>query len=180
MKNSTATILLLISVGLFYTFTSPQYADVKNLRAESAEYKKVLDGAIAISETTDAIQDEYEKISKEEVERLNKVLPDNIDTVHLALDLDTMASQYGISIKNVKVDKNMEDNTSVISSGNSGLPYEKVNVTFSFISNYASFSKFLTDIEKSLRIIDVRSISFQTSDVGLYEHRISVETYWLK
>ncbi len=99
MKNSTATILLLVSIGLFYTFTNPQYQSVKNLQAESSEYQKVLDGAIAISETTDIVQEKYEKMSKEEVDQLMKILPDDIDTVHLALDLDVMAAQYGISIQ---------------------------------------------------------------------------------
>ena len=59
MKNSTATILILVAVGLFFTFTNPQYAVVQNLRAEADEYQKVLDGAAAISETTEEIQGKY-------------------------------------------------------------------------------------------------------------------------
>ena len=36
------------------------------------------------------------------------------------------------------------------------------------------------DLEKSLRIMNVKSISFKASDNGLYEHQITLETYWLK
>jgi Tfp pilus assembly protein PilO len=179
MKNSSATILIIIAIGLFYTFTSSQYAVVQNLRAEAEEYQKVLDGAEAISETNASVEDQYRKIPKAEIERLNKVLPDNIDTVRLALDLDGMAGVYGISLKKVQVDRQEEDNTGVISIGNSN-PYEKVNVTFTFISNYPNFTRFLADLEKSLRIANVRSIHFQTNTVGLYEHKITIETYWLK
>lgn len=179
MKNSTATILIIIAIGLFYTFTSPQYAIVQNLKAEANEYQQVLDGAVAISETNAAIEDKYRDIPKVEIDRLDKVLPDNVDTVRLALDLDGIAGRYGISLKNVQVDRQEDDNTGVISVGSRN-PYEKVNVTFTFISNYSNFTKFLADLEKSLRIANVHSMYFQANDSGLYEHRITIETYWLK
>ena len=108
MKNSTATILILVAVGLFFTFTNPQYAVVQNLRAEADEYQKVLDGAAAISETTEEIQGKYADIPKAEIGRLNKVLPDSVDTVRLALDLDGIAARYGISIRRVEVDKQLD------------------------------------------------------------------------
>ena len=179
MKNSTATILIIIAIGLFYTFTSSQYAAVQNLRAEAEEYQQVLDGAEAISQTNASIEDQYRKIPKSEIERLDKVLPDNIDTVRLALDLDGIAGRYGISLKKVQVDRQEDDNAGVISVGSPN-PYEKVNVTFTFISNYSNFTKFLADLEKSLRIANVHSIYFQTNNAGLYEHRVTIETYWLK
>ena len=180
MKNSTATILILVAVGLFFTFTNPQYAVVQNLRAEADEYQKVLDGAAAISETTEEIQGKYADIPKAEIGRLNKVLPDSVDTVRLALDLDGIAARYGISIRRVEVDKQLEDNAGAINIGDSGSTYEKVNISFSFFSNYSNFTKLLADLERSLRITNVKLVSFQPNDTGLYEHKISVETYWLK
>lgn len=180
MKNSTATILILVAIGLFYTFTSPQYVAVQSLRAEADEYQKVLDGAAAISATTEEVQSKYTMIPKAEIERLNKVLPDNVDTVRLALDLDGIAAHYGISIRRVQIDKQLEDNAGAIVIGESGSPYEKVSISFSFISNYSNFVKFLADLERGLRITNVKSISFMPSETGLYEHKISVETYWLK
>jgi len=180
MKNSTATILIIISIGLFYTVTSPQYTNVQNLRAEADEYRQVLDGAAAISETTDIIQSKYQNIPKAEIDKLNKVLPDNVDTVRLALDLDGIASQYGITINRVEVDRQLENSANVIDVDSASLPYEKVNVTFTFLSNYSNFIRFLSDLERSLRITNVRTINFQTGESGLYEHRVSIETYWLK
>jgi len=97
----------------------------------------------------------------------------------LALDLDGIAGRYGISLKKVQVDRQEDDNAGVISVGSPN-PYEKVNVTFTFISNYSNFTKFLADLEKSLRIANVHSIYFQTNNAGLYEHRVTIETYWLK
>ena len=178
MKNSTATILLLISIGLFYTFTSPQYAAVKEIRAEADEYRRVLDGADKISEKSYELEAEYRRIPMAELDRLDKALPSNIHSVRLALDLDSIAARYGITLKNVQVDQLLESGTGVINVGST--PYEKVNVTITFTSNYSNFTRFLTDLEKSLRISNVRSIYFLPGDGGLYDHRLTIETYWLK
>ena len=180
MKTNSAIILLLLSVGLFYTFTNGQYQEVKRLRLLSSEYKNVLQNVSAIIELRDRLLVTYETFPKAEVERINKVLPDNIDIVKLALDLDGMASRYGISIKSVKAEVGTGANPSLIVLPENAKVYEKATVSFDFVSNYENFTRLLIDMERSLRILDIKSISFQTSESGLYDYKISVETYWLK
>ncbi|KKW01839.1 MAG: hypothetical protein UY36_C0015G0007 [Parcubacteria group bacterium GW2011_GWA1_49_11] len=101
--------------------------------------------------------------------------------MQLALDLDGMASRYGISIRSVKTSTATQstDPSQIVLPGQAPT-YEKVEVTFNFISNYQNFKLMLADIEKSLRIMDVKSASFQTQDSGLYDYLISADTYWLK
>jgi len=49
------------------------------------------------------------------------------------------------------------------------------------LSSYAVFIKFLEDIEKSLRIVDVVSIGFDSKDENdIYDFNVSIRTYWLK
>lgn len=180
MKNTTGIILLILSAALFYTFTSPQYEKVKALSVTAGEYRTVLNNISDIAEQRDELLDSYELIPRTEIERLGKVLPGNVDTVQLALDLDTIAARYGISIKNVRIDDTSINNASLPVLPEYGKPYEKTTVSFSFISNYANFRKFLADLEKSLRLMNVKEVSFQAADSGLYEHQLSIETYWLK
>ena len=180
MKNNTAIILLLLSVGLFYTFTNVQYQDVKGLHVLASEYQNVLRNASLIVELRDRLLVTYETFPRAEIDRINKVLPDNVDTVRLALDLDSMASRYGISIKNIQVTTGVSEDASLIVLPEYANIYDKVSVSFGFVSNYENFVRLLVDIEKSLRIMDIKSISFSTSESGLYDYQISVETYWLK
>ena len=181
MKNNTAIILLLLSVGLFYAFTNSQYQEVKKLYALSSEYQNVLQNASRIAELRDQLLITYEALPAAEIERINKVLPDSIDTVRLALDLDVLASRYGISIKDIQTatKAGAADASLIVLSEHAGA-YEKATISFSFVSNYRNFMLMLADIQKSLRIMDVKSISFQTSESSLYNHQISVDTYWLK
>ncbi|MEK7177033.1 MAG: type 4a pilus biogenesis protein PilO [Patescibacteria group bacterium] len=180
MKDTTAVILLLLSIGIFYTFTSGQYQEVKNLRTLALEYKNVLDEAAAIEELRDSLLNTYSAIPKAEIERLNKVLPNTVDTVQLAFDLDGMASKYGISIRSVKTNTDITANQDFSVLPDHAPTYNKASITFSFISNYANFKQMLADVEKSLRLMDVSSISFQSQDSGLYDYQISADTYWLK
>lgn len=180
MSKTSAIILILLSLGIFYTFTSPQYGAAKQLSLQAAEYNNVLDNVSRIQEARANLTSSFEAIPAAEKERLAKALPDNADAVGLARDLDTIASQYGIAIKSLTVETLPDPNSANIVLPDHAAAYEKATVSFSFISNYANFLKFLKDIEKSLRIMDVKSIMFQVGLNGLYEHQIVIETYWLK
>lgn len=180
MKNSTAIFLLILSVGLFYTFTSPMYGQVKELSATSDEYKNVLDNISNIIETRDKLQVDYNSISRAEIERLSKVLPANVDTVRLALDLDAIASRYGISISNVSIDTQSEQAATQVTLTDHEPPYQSTLVSVSLVSSYENFKNFIQDLEKSLRIMDVRTVNFMVAESGLYKHEILIETYWVK
>lgn len=180
MKNNTAIVLLLLSVGLFYTFTSVQYREVQSLQAMADEYRNVLRNVSSIIELRDSLLVTYEALPKAEIDRLNKLLPDNIDTVRLALDLDGMASRYGISIRSIQTTTGASGDANLVVLPEYASAYERATVSLSFISNYDNFLRILADIEKNLRVMDIRSIAFQTNDSGLYDYQISVETYWLK
>lgn len=180
MKNYSGLALILLSIGLFYSFTSPMLDDVKALQASSAEYQNVLQNASKIAETRDRLLVDYSSIPREDIAQLAKALPKNIDTVRLALDLDGIAARYGIAIKNVQIETKADPNAALAVLPDYEKPYNKAIVTFSFVSNYQNFARLLTDLEKSLRIMDIQSVAFRTSDTGLYDHEIKVETYWLK
>jgi len=91
-----------------------------------------------------------------------------------------MASRHGISIRSVKVTTGAAENAGLIVLPEDGRVFERATVSFDFVSNYGNFTRLLADIEKSLRIMNIKSISFQTGESGLYNYQVSVETYWLK
>jgi Tfp pilus assembly protein PilO len=180
MKNSTAFILILISVGLLYTFILPQYDKVNTQRAEQAQYQNILQNVSELQAKRDELLVKYQNIPKANIDAITKILPDNVDTVSLAMNLDTIASHYGLSIKSIQTSKDDQNNSSTIVQGAPTTLYGSVAFNFSVVSNYANFRKFMKDIEQSLRITDVQSVSFQSNANGLYEYQVSIKTYWLK
>lgn len=180
MKNSTVIILLLLSVGLFYTFTNVQYREAKVLHNVASDYQNVLRNATAIAALRDQLLISYEAFPKAELDRINKVLPDNLDTVRLALDLDTVASRQGVAIKSIRVSVGSSKTDGVVVLPEYASLYDKATISFSFVSTYESFMRLLADLERNLRIMDVKSVSFQASESDLYDYQVSMETYWLK
>lgn len=179
MKNISNLIFVLLATGLFYMFTSPEYEKVKLLQVSAAEYANVIENVEKIAQSRDGLREEYDAIPLVERDRLMKVLPDNVDGVRLALDLDTMASRYNIVLSTVKVDK-ADPNSALAVLPDPSLPYEAATVSLNFKANYDGFSRFLEDLEKSLRIMDVKSVSFHAFEDGTYDHSMRIETYWLK
>ncbi len=178
MKNSTALVLLVLSVALFYSFVMPYYDKVNVLREQSAKYKEILNNIVELAQKRDDLAVKYENIPAEEIIRLEKVLPDNVDTVNLAMNLDSIAAKYGIAINSIKaVEANNQAGFEIVQS--TAGPYAPVSISFSFVAGYQDFRNFIEDIEQSLRIIDIKSISFDTTETGLYDFSISADTYWL-
>lgn len=190
MNRTSSLILILLAIGIFYTFTMPQYGDAQALAAEADQYRNVITNVSKITETEDQLRTSYQSIPQAEKDRLAKVLPDAVDAVALAHELDAIGAQYGITLKSAQVEDEVAANAqSKIVLPESALPYGKEYVTFAFVSDYPSFVRFLADVERSLRVMDVTSASFQVgqqnaaqpaSNTNLYEHKLTVETYWLK
>ena len=178
MKNSTALVLLVLSVALFYSFILPYYDKVGVLREQSAKYQEILNNIVELAQKRDDLDVKYANIPAEEIIRLEKVLPDNVDTVNLAMNLDSIASKYGISINAIKaVEANNQAGFEIVQS--TAGPYAPVTISFSFVAGYRDFRNFIEDIEQSLRIIDIKSVSFNSSETGLYDFSISADTYSL-
>lgn len=181
MKNGTALILIILGLGLLYVFTMPQYSEVKMRLATQQEYKELLDNISDIAETRDRLLVDYEKIPRTELDRLSKILPENVDTVRLAQEVDTIAARYGIAVESIQVEKDSPKNSAGIVLPEYAKSYERATVSFNFVSSYQNFRRFLEDLERSLRIMNVQSLSFSSGgEANIYEHKISIETYWLK
>jgi len=179
MKNLTPIILIILSIGIYYTFTSNVWGEVKSLQTVANDYSNLLDNASQIVEKRDNLLLSYRDVPQAELDAMATVLPDNIDAVRSALDLDGIAGRHGISISSLRAETTPA-NARLIHRQNDSSPYDVATISFTFISNYSDFVGFLDDLEHSLRIVDVKSINFQTSESGIYEHRITADTYWLK
>ncbi len=165
---------------MFYFFTDPTYQEIKRLIAEKKSYENALDNSKKLQVLRDQLLERYNSFPASELDRLEHMLPDNVDNVRLVLEVDRIASRYGMSIKNIKTgvvsDKNQEK--SLI--GRENKPYETFSLEFSVDGPYSNFVSFVSDLEKSLRIVDVENITFTSSDERVSSYSVRIKTYWLK
>lgn len=171
-------ILLFAASGtLFFGYIDPTYSSIRERTQEEALFDSALNNTKELQALRDELRSKYNTFSTSDLDRLVKMVPNNVDNVRLVRDIDGIASKYGMSLYNTVVGV-IETDTSRVSVSDSG--YGSVLLTFSVTGPYKTFLNFLKDLEKSLRIVDVVEVTFVSSEKDLYEYRISLQTYWLK
>jgi len=183
MKNSFTTIFLVIlSVGVFYVYVQPQYTKIQDLIIQKTEYKDALDKAEQVAVKRDELLKEYNAISKENMTRLDRILPLNLNTVKLVADINSVGGRHGITIRNVGVTEPIADNAREVATGATKKPFQSTTIRFLFDADYNKLKDFLRDLEASLQLIDIQSIKISkiTDLSGMYSYDVSIQTYWIK
>lgn len=183
------TILSLLGVGgavaLFFLYTKPAYDGVATLRAENESYDLALEKAAELQRLKQSLLSRFNAFNPTDIERLHKLLPDHVDNVRLVLDLDTLASKHGIALQNVVISRPTvaeEGRGNVI--GPSQRKFESLTMQFTTTGTYERFKVFLTDLEESLRIVDVIDLTINAgapvAGEPTYSFNITLRTYWLR
>ena len=170
-------ILIGLTFGLFYLVIDPQYQEAQVLRVEQQSYDQALTNSLKIQGLRDKLMNSYNTFSPADVTRLERLLPDTVDNVRLVLDINNIAGRYGLIIKNVRLANLTKDPNQL---GPENKEYGTLVLQFSVNASYANFTAFMRDLEDSLRVVDISSISFKTGDTQQVDYDVSVQTYWLK
>lgn len=193
----TRFILPVIFIGIaivgFFMFTSPFYQELSLLRAQTASYNEALGNSKALENERDKLTAKYNTINPEDLTKIQKLLPDNIDNIRLILEIEKIAAPYGMVLKNVKYDTGNTNNattTQEVIQGGGVASQEKnygiLNLEFSTAGTYSNFINFIKSLEGNLRIVDIASISFSSdtdakiNPSGIYNYSFKIKTYWLK
>lgn len=179
MKAFLPILFIVIAGGLFFGFIDPTYSRVKELRAEESEYNEALNRSRELQEVRDSLLARYNAFSQSALQRLEKMIPDHVDNVRLILDLDAMASKYGMRVRNVEIET-AESRANRGQIGPEERAHESLILTFTVSGTYDTFRSYLADLERSLRLSDVVGIAFTANDTGIYDYTVSLKTYWLK
>ncbi|MFA6257286.1 MAG: hypothetical protein WCT29_02055 [Candidatus Paceibacterota bacterium] len=195
MKFFIPTILIAIAVAVFFLFTSPTYDKLSLLRTEIKSYDEALGNSKALEDKRDKLTAKKNSFRTEDLSRLEKLLPENVDNIRLVLEIEQLAEPYNMALKNVKYDA-AEGPTppkgSKVATSNARQTredYGALELEFTVVGTYDKFVNFVRDLENNLRIVDISSITFSSNNptiVGkavtpdLYEYNIRIKTYWLK
>jgi len=182
-----AILALVIAGVIFFWYTKPTYDGVGEIKAESAQYDAALEKASELQQLKQQLLSRYNSFTPSDLDRVQKLLPDHVDNVALILDLSNMASKYQMPIQNVDVStpaSTVGDTTGTATIGASGQKYDSVTIHFATQGTYANFMSLLTDLQQSLRVVDLVSLnltaSSNTAAAGQYGYDVTLRTYWLK
>ncbi len=190
MRLVLPIILIIAAIGLFAVYTNPVYQSIKGLQAQVGAFDEALTKAQDLKSSRDALLSKRNTFSSDNLQKLERVLPDNVDNIRFVIDINNIAARRNLSLKNVSLGSVSDSKTtrSALSVGASGDPVGSAEIGFSLTASYDDFLAFLQDLEHSMRLVDVEKISFKaaapsaTGPAGgpdKYEFTLTIRTYWL-
>ena len=183
MKNITSILLIIAAIGIFFFYSKPKYEAAAVRRAELKTYQDTLKKVEELEEEIARIETKIEAIDPEERERLEKLIPVTINNVNLIIDINNIASNFGLAIRDIDIEEAEEeegDERTPVARQRDNAPYNSIDLSFTVTSSYANFVDFINDLEKSLRIVDITKITFTPGDSSNYNFKVTLRTYWLK
>lgn len=190
IKIILSVIFAGISIVTFIFYTKPLYAEQKLVAAQLDRYDAALSKANLASAKMDALTSLRNQIPQSEKDKLNVLMPVNaVDNIQLILDIEGIAKKYDVTLKKVDISYKAnqgeeEENTIGFNMGPAGSDLQKnLEVSFEMDATYDDFLNFLVDLEHSMRIVDIVSLSFDSNsldsasanvfDSGLQDSRVS-------
>jgi Tfp pilus assembly protein PilO len=196
-KNISALILIIISIGIYFTVTSGMLDEARAVKKINDQYSSALDSAAKLVAARDNLNAQYVAISQEDRDKLDKMIPSTVDNIRLIMDMNKIAIKNGFSISDMKavtatsparpgagashppiLSDGSTNNLTAASFADPVL--DTINVTFTASATYDQFRDFLKDIESNLRIMNVTKLSVTSSENNLYAFQVQLQTYWLR
>lgn len=173
-------ILIAAALGLFVIFTNPTYQKIKELQVQDNSYSDALAKATELHTVRDKLLNTRNSFAPTDVDRLQHILPDNVDNIRLIIDINNIASRHNLALTNVDLGDLSKSTSGKASGGSNADPVGSLEVGFSVsTANYSDFLSFLQNLEHSLRLVDVDKITFSATANGVTTYSLSVRTYWL-
>ncbi len=178
--NSVSQIsILLMTVIVGYLFSYPMYNDMKVLQDEKSAREASLETINQIEEKKQQLAAQFSALSDKNKQDIDTILPDSFDFVRLTADVEAIGKKYGIVIQRVSEQEISASNGQTIGDSANQKGFHSGLIGFNFTTSYESFLSFMEELEKSLRILDIRSLNITPKQNNTYEYTVEFETYWL-
>lgn len=180
MSGISFITYLILTFAVAYAFILPSWGDVSALMAEKEKYESTIETVSNIENKKNELLTQFNGISEEDKGSINTVLPTSFDFVRLISQIDAVASRNGISIDKVSSKETSSSGGNSIQEAKPANPYRSAVISFSFEATYDKFLIFVNDLEKSMRILDIKSVKLETGKGAFHTYNVSFETYWLE
>lgn len=195
-RNITATLLIVLAIGIYFTVTKSILTQAKQVQAVNAQYSSAIDSAQQLISVRDKVLKDYNSISPDDRDRLSKMIPNTVDNIRLVIDMNSVALRHNLSLKNISAVAAPATQSNAApalqqvpaATGAGAMPsltistpvLDSVTVSFGVSASYLDFINFLEDIETNLRIMDVTHLTLTANDSGSYDWNVQLKTYWMR
>lgn len=179
MSSTSILAFIILSAAIGYTFAYSPYGEVSTIAAQKSTYQDSLDQLASVESRKAELQNQFAKMTESQKLQIDTILPDSFNFVKLVAQIDAVAAKYGLSIEQITAEESDPTIGDSVEAAMPANPYSSGVIGFSFTSSYEVFQQFMDDLEKSMRILDVKSLKVGKPEKGLYDFQVEFETHWL-
>jgi len=177
-KGILAIGFLAGTVAVYFLLISPIYfTDIKALELKRDSFNEALSNSREVQKKRDDLLVKYTSISKDDLDRLDKILPNQPGAMKFILEMENISQRNGVVMKNIEV-KDTGNKASAGAGEGGGGSVQSIPFSMSVTSPYASFRSFLKDIERDLRLTDINSMRVSAGEKDFYEFNLTGTFYW--
>ncbi len=165
MRPLLSIFVIAICVGAYFMYIKPMSVEVRVLNAKKAEYNHLLNTVQEIKEKRDAVLLDYNTLSPEEIDKLNKIIPATLNPVLYLNDISSLALKNNLLIKDYRVADN-QNGVITATETVSVNSYKTTNITIRVSGSYQQFLNFMNEIESALSLTDVVSLKIDAPGSG--------------
>ncbi len=198
-KIIVSVVSLLISLALISIFVFPLWSSVRTLRQEVTQKRLDLAKVEDLLNKTQQLKQELQGV-EEESQRIFFALPKEKDIPNLLIQFEALALANGLLLESIRFGQldgakgTASQGTSEQFSQDSLQPQKKLAlrslpVDLIISGSYSAFKKYLADLEKDVRSMDIHSISLATPkedeeasilapSLGIFEFNLGLVVYY--
>lgn len=166
--------------GIFPYAIDPVYQEIKKLKVERDDFEKIHHNITEIEMARLNLMKQYREIGREDLKRIKSFLPNQINNIKLIVDINTIAERNDIrNIRDIELLKEDEevDGAEILIIDEK--KYNSILLSFSFTTRYENFKNFKRELHKSLRLIDIKSVSITRAkeEQDVLNFNVIIRTY---
>jgi hypothetical protein len=179
--------IMFLTISVYVLYIDAGYQGIQHQLVREQELISYIKDAQTAQEKLTKISSDYSKFSPDADKRLNTLLPTTIDTIRLTVDINRVAEEHGMQASGLSISKGNDGDVKGV------VPYA---ISFQVTTTYPLFKEFLDDLQHSLSLRDITSISFsapqKTSsadlkdtialehpELNVLQYRVNLTTYSL-
>lgn len=179
MSHIFPLLSLAIAIAVVFGYVQPTWSGpITNAKAAIAANEAALDASERFTAEQNQLAAARAAIDPTALMRLESFLPDSVDNVGVILDLNALASRAGLQISKIDVATDALQQSAASTGKNN--PVSSVDLSITALGSYGALQGFLSGLEGSVRLLDLRDLSVKGSETGVYSYQMKLRLYWLR
>lgn len=177
--------LIILSVGIVFTYIIPKLDEVEKSQDTIAIYKNQHSKVSGVNTKLDQVSSKINSINSDDQRKLLTYMPDSVDTVAVPRDIKAIADGASLILSQIKYLGPNEDaeNSGFIDPSmldalaQSSDDPEAHTFAVDFESSYEQVKQFIGDLEKNAYPLEVHDLVIKKSEGGFLSVQMKIVTY---